>query len=80
MEPSLQQQYTDACLIFSPYGLLMQALLGLLSFLTLVLKKYTDKWQRTWKIWLMVIFLLIPYFPRIHQNKSWDNCLFIYII
>lgn len=41
------------CNLFGSFGLLVQFILGLLSFSALILKKFMDKNQRTWTVWLM---------------------------
>ena len=46
--------YDDECAIFDGFGVLVQFLLGLVCFLALVLKRYTDPRRRTWIVWFMV--------------------------
>ena len=41
------------CELFGVLGIIIQALLGILSFSTLILKRYKDKKRRPWVIWGM---------------------------
>ena len=41
------------CQIFGAFGIMVQALLGVLSFTSLVVKRYYEERRRSWKIFLL---------------------------
>jgi hypothetical protein len=48
-------QIADAtkCELFGDFGIFIQLFLGVISFSTLLVKRFTDKNRRSWTIWLM---------------------------
>ncbi|EWS72964.1 homocysteine S-methyltransferase family protein (macronuclear) [Tetrahymena thermophila SB210] len=43
----------ESCDLVGPFSFFVQALLGFLSFLVLIVKRYKEKPKRQWKIWIL---------------------------
>ncbi|CAG9322008.1 unnamed protein product [Blepharisma stoltei] len=44
---------SEECHLFGEFGWLIQAILGTISFCSLIIKRYIEKNRRSWKIWFM---------------------------
>ena len=43
------------CRLFGDFGLIVQVILGFMSFMVLVLKRIVEHPKRTWKVWALVL-------------------------
>ncbi|CAG9321148.1 unnamed protein product [Blepharisma stoltei] len=46
-------EQSGECHLFGEFGWLIQAILGMMSFSSLIIKRYVEKNRRSWKIWFM---------------------------
>jgi len=53
MESQLAMKLYPQCELFSDFGWFVQVLLGIISFSSLLIKKYLDFQKRTWEVWFM---------------------------
>ena len=47
--------YEDSCVILDDFGITMQLALGAVCATALIIKRYSDRYRRSWLIWAMVL-------------------------
>lgn len=59
--------YEDTCVILDEFGIAMQLALGAVCATALVIKRFSDRYRRSWLIWFMAYSFVIL---RIARNKG----------
>lgn len=78
------------CELFGAFGYIVQAILGVIAFLTLVAKRYLEKPRRPWKIWFfdaskqLISALVIHMFNLLlsvllTNKESSDQCVWYFL-
>mmetsp|Transcript_27680 Transcript_27680/g.27375 ORF Transcript_27680/g.27375 Transcript_27680/m.27375 type:complete len:143 (+) Transcript_27680:12-440(+) len=88
---SLFSRGSGECKLFGDFGWFIQGILGFLSFSSLIIKKYTEKPRRSWKIWFMdtskqglsagllhMLNLAVAYMIE-HNNPESNQCTWYFL-